>query len=115
VSSLDVRDGAVVFKVDLSGRAPFITPTPIPNATPTPTATPVNMTLVAVFNDLGQDITLDIEGQTWRIAANDTKVIEKEPGAYRYTVRYAATGQVAARGMKQWERKVYRWHIGAEE
>ena len=115
ISSLEVRDGAVVFRVEPSGRAPLVTPTPWPKDVATPTPTPVNLTLVAIFNDLGQDITLEIDGQTWQIPANDTKVIEKEPGVYHYTLRYTATGQLAAEGVKTWERKVYRWRIEAGE
>ena len=71
--------------------------------------------MVAVFNDLDQDIVLEIEGETWQILANDTKVIEKEPGTYNYTARYRATDQLAARGTISWARKVYRWHIGLED
>jgi serine/threonine protein kinase len=115
VSSLEVEDGVVVFTIEPSGRAPFVKPTPVLIAGPTPTPTPVNLTLIAVFNDLDQDIILEIDGETWHILANDTKVIEKEPGTYNYTARYEATEQLAARGTISWARKVYRWHINLED
>lgn len=113
-----VLDGEIVFNVvdsrDLA-RPPVGTPTPTPTLTPTPTPTltPVNLTLVVVFNQLSQDIILEIGGQTWDIAANDTQVIEKPPGTYSYTVRYKETDEIAAQGTKVWTlNRAYRLRIG---
>jgi tRNA A-37 threonylcarbamoyl transferase component Bud32 len=121
ISELTVDESEVVFMVEPSGRAPLptptpiITPTPTPGPTPTITPTPVGMALVAIFNELDKDIILEIEGEVWEIAANDTKVIEKKPGTYNFIVRYRTTGSIAVEGTKTWTASSYKWRIGGEE
>jgi hypothetical protein len=118
VSRLIVLDEAIVFTViesDAPDRPPFGTPTPSPTPIPmpTPTPTPVNITLVVIFNELQEDIILEIEGEVWEIAANDTKVLEVPPGDYDYKVTYKETGQLAAQGSKTWTlNRAYRLRIG---
>ncbi len=79
-----------------------------------PTPTPPGDALLAVFNDLTQDIAVEIDGDRWVIPAQDTKVIEKAPGTYNYVVTYVANGQLAARGTKTWTYRAYRWRIGLD-
>lgn len=118
VSRLIVLDEAIVFNVvksDDPGRPAYGTPTPTPTPipTPTPTPTPVNITLVVIFNELSEDIILEIEDKTWEIAANDTLVLEIPPDDYNYRVTYKETGQLAAQGTKTWTlNKAYRLRIG---
>jgi tRNA A-37 threonylcarbamoyl transferase component Bud32 len=116
ITSFEVNDEAVIFNIAKSGRVAYAPPTPAPAATPTPlptsTPTPVGQALLAIFNDLDQDVTLEIEGQSWLIPAHDTKVIEQQPGTYSYTVRYVANGQLAAQGSKTWDYRAYKWRIG---
>lgn len=117
VTSLVVTDGAVVVDVEKSRRVAWSPPTPdpvlIPTRTPipSPTPTPPGLALLAIFNELDQAVILDIGGQSWPIPAHDTKVIEQAPGSYRYILRYAANGQIAAEGYRDWTYKAYRWRI----
>jgi serine/threonine protein kinase len=121
ISELTVADSEVLFMVEPSGRAPLptptptITPTPTPGPTPTITPTPEGVALVAIFNELDKDIILEIEEESWEIAANDTKVIEKKPGTYNFVVKYKDTGSIAAEGTKTWTVSSYKWRIGGEE
>ncbi len=109
VSSLIVQDGEIEFEVERSqvaGRPEYGTPTPAPTPTPIPTVTPtpVSETLVVVFNDSDEPVTLELEqlGQTWNIPANDTEVLEIPPNTYNYVIRYQGTDEVAARGERTW-------------
>ncbi|MEM7343855.1 MAG: protein kinase [Chloroflexota bacterium] len=113
VTSLEMQQGIAIFSVEESGRAAFPTPTPAPDATPLPTPTP-DLTLVAIFNNLEHDIILEVDGESIEIKAFDTKVIEKAPGTYDYTVTYSETGLVAAQGSRTWDVKVYRWRIDGQ-
>lgn len=112
VVDLQVQNRAVVFKIAKSGRVPW-RPPPTPTATPIPTVTPTpeGLALIAIFNELDQDIILEVETQSWVIAAHDTKVIEKPPGTYKFTVKYVKNGQLAAQGTKTWDFKAYKWRI----
>jgi len=118
IAQLTIADDEVVFNVKPSGRAPLptptptITPTPTPQPTPTVTPTPVGMALVAVFNELADDITLEIEGETWEIPGGGSIVFEKKAGRYDFVVRYKETGQLAAEGTKEWGVSSYKWRIG---
>ncbi|MCB0211349.1 MAG: serine/threonine protein kinase [Anaerolineae bacterium] len=120
VAALDVTDGAVVVDIEKNGRVAWSPPTPdpafIPTSTPIPppTPTPPGLALLAIFNELDQDFILEIDGQSWSIPAHDTKVIEKAPGSYRYTLTYAANGLTAAEGYRDWTYKAYRWRITTE-
>lgn len=117
VTSLAVTDGAVVVDVAKNRHMAWNPPIPDPVLTPTrtpipsPTPTPPGLALLAIFNELDQSVTLEIGGQSWPIPAHDTKVIEQAPGSYRYTLRYAANGQIAAEGYRDWTYKAYRWRI----
>jgi len=117
VKTLVVNDQEILFTVAESGRAVWVTPTPGPTVTPTPlptptaTPTPEGQTLVVVYNDVGRDIILRINDETWNFRANEKLVIEKQPGTYTYTVIYRENGQFAAHGRKVWQAKAYRWHI----
>ncbi|MCB0167411.1 MAG: protein kinase [Anaerolineae bacterium] len=117
VTSLAVTDGAVVVDVRKRRRVAWNPPTPDPVLVPTrtpipsPTPTPPGLALLAIFNELDQAVILEIGGQSWPIPAHDTKVIEQAPGSYRYTLRYAVNGQVAAEGYRDWTYKAYRWRI----
>ena len=119
VSRLVVVDGKILFKIKRAtevGRPLYGTPTPAPTPTPTPrpTPTPVNVTLVVVFNDSNEPVTLEIEelGRSWNIGARDTEVLETPPGVYNYTVKYQGTDVVAAQGQKEWIlNKAYRLRI----
>jgi serine/threonine protein kinase len=118
VSRMVVLEDAIVFNIAQDPRrlSSTPTPTPSPTPTPTPTPTPVNITLVVVFNELEQDVTLQIEDRFWNIAANDTEVLEMRPGTYNYKVTYQETNQVAAQGQKTWNlNKAYRLRIGLAE
>lgn len=121
LTRLLVLDGEIVFNVVDSqevGRPPFATSTPTITPTPTPTATPtpVNVTLVVVFNELDQDVILEIDDQTWEIAANDSQAIQMPPGTYDYRVEYKETEEIAAQGTKTWTlNQAYRLHIGLEQ
>ena len=121
ISKLTLADDEIVFNVEPSGRAPLptptptITPTPTPKPTPTITPTPVGMALVAVFNELADDITLEIDDETWDIPANGSIVFEKKAGAYDFVVRYKENGQIAAEGAKQWGVSSYKWRIGQSD
>jgi len=119
VSSLTVKDTVVVFEVERSGRVPFATPTPAPTPIPTaaPTPTPVKAAVVIIFNELDQDIVVEIESDTsagsWDIGANDSEVIEIPAGTYNYLVRYKETGEIAAQGSRTWTlNQAYRLRIG---
>ncbi len=123
-SSLQVEDDKIVVQVaesTQSGRPPLPTATPAPSATPTatpvpsPTPTPEGLALVTIFNQTGQDIILDIEGEILEIAADDSKAIEKQPGDYNYTVTFKDTGAIGAEGQKTWTVQTYRWRIGQKE
>lgn len=119
VSSLIVKDGEIVFEVEKAtgpNRPEYGTPTPAPTPTPTPrpTPTPVNVTLVVVFNDSNEPITLEIEqlGRRWDIGANDSEVLQTPPGTYNYTVKYQGTDDIAAQGTREWVlNKAYRLRI----
>ena len=119
VSSLIVRNGEIDFEVkksDKPSRPEYGTPTPAPSPTPTPlpTPTPVNVTLVVVFNDSSEPVTLEIEqlGRSWDIGARDTEVLQTPPGTYNYTVKYQGTDQIAAQGTREWVlNKAYRLRI----
>ncbi|MBN1218219.1 MAG: protein kinase [Anaerolineae bacterium] len=117
IARLTVDDTEVTFLVEPSGRAPLptptptITPTPTPAPTPTVTPTPVGMALVAVFNELDKDIIVEIDGETWEIAAAGSIVFEKKPGSYDFVVTYKDTGLIAAEGTKQWTVSSYKWRI----
>lgn len=117
ITSLAVTDGAVVVNVEKNGRVAWSPPTPDPNFIPTstpipsPTPTPPGLALLAIFNELDQDVILEIGDQNWFISARDTEVIEQEPGSYRYTLRYTANGLIAAEGYRDWTYKAYRWRI----
>ncbi len=120
ITQIKVNHEAVIINVEKSGRVAYAPPTPVPNIEPTPTATPLptptprGQALLAIFNDLDRGIILEIDGQTWQIEANDTKVIERPPGTYSYTVIYAENGQLAAQGSRTWTFKAYKWRIGLE-
>ncbi len=117
ISQLTVAEEQVVFRVKPSGRAPLptptptITPTPTPKPTPTVTPTPVGMALVAVFNELGEDILIEIDDDTLEIPANGSIVFEKKPGTYNFVIFYQENGQVAAEGTKEWTVSSYKWRI----
>lgn len=122
LSRLDVREEAIVFKVELSRRAPFATPTPTVTPTPTPTftPTPVDITLVVIFNELDQNITLEIKNESWnqtlKVAANDSRVLETPPGTYNYMVRVEGREEIVAQGERTWTlNKAYRLGIGLLE
>ncbi|MDM8532280.1 serine/threonine-protein kinase, partial [Anaerolineales bacterium HSG25] len=121
IKELTVNDEAIVFNIEESNRAPWLTATPGPTATSTPlpaptvTPTPEGPALIVVYNDLSQAIILNIEGETWNIAANDTEVVEKLPGIYDFTIVYQDNGQLAINGIKTWDVKAYRWHINTDE
>jgi hypothetical protein len=121
IAELTVADTEVTFMVEPSGRAPLptptptITPTPTPAPTPTVTPTPVGMALVAVFNELNEDIILEIDDETWEIAAAGSIVFEKKPGSYDFVVTYKDTGLIAAEGTKQWTVSSYKWRIRKSE
>jgi hypothetical protein len=121
VSGLIVKEGEIVFTiedVDDPERPEFATPTPAPTLTPTPTPTPtpVNIVLVIVFNELDNDIILEIDDQSWDIAANDSQVIETLPGTYNYTVRNKETEEIVAQGSKTWTlNRAYRLRINVFE
>jgi hypothetical protein len=91
---------------------PTATATPTPVPTPTPTATPEGLALVTIFNESGEDVILEIEGESLEIAANDSKAIEKQPGTYSYRVIFKATGEVGAEGEKTWGVQAYKWRLG---
>jgi hypothetical protein len=116
VTSLKVNEQAIDLDIAKSGRVAWAPPTPVPGATPTPTpeptSTPTGLALLAVFNDLDHPLILEIQGQSWTIPAQDTKVIEQPTGTYTYTVRYAENGQLAAQGSRTWDYRAYRWRIG---
>ncbi len=119
VSSLNIEDEAVTFDVELSGRTPFATPTPVPTLTPTPrpTPTPVDAALVVIFNEIDQDIILNISGDSWSdsldIAGNQEEVIEVPAGVYRYTVILVETGEIISEGERTWTLKqAYRLRVG---
>ncbi|GEM_PF-5762537 len=67
--------------------------------------------LILIYNDVGRDIILQIEGESWNLRANEKQTIEKPPGTYTYTVIYRENGQLGARGRKVWQAKAYRWHV----
>lgn len=122
VSRLVVRDGEIVLNVTQSSdpnRPKLPTPTPGPTPTPRPTPTPaiIASTLVVVFNDLDDDVTLEIEDLRWQVGAQGTQVIEIPPGTYDYTVRYTAQpGQIAAQGTRTWTiDKAYSLRIEVEK
>ncbi|MCB0213962.1 MAG: protein kinase [Anaerolineae bacterium] len=128
VTDMKVNDEAIVFTVIESkapGRPDFATATPTPTATPVPTPTPtsVPVTLVVVSNELDTDVILELEiegdgdwSENYPLTAKGTQVIEPPSGTYRYIVRYAAGGQIAARGVEKWTlNKAYRLRIGTEE
>ncbi|RME71080.1 MAG: serine/threonine protein kinase [Chloroflexi bacterium] len=111
ITALRLTDSAIYFSVDKSGRVPWTPPpTPVIPPTPTPTPTPQGITLLAVFNEVGFDILLQIGEQEWLIPAGDSKAIELEPGTYRFTARYT-DGQLAAQGEKTWTARAYKWRI----
>lgn len=119
VTTMTVDEGRVVFAVKKSNRVPFATPTPAPTPTPTPapTPTPVDAALVVVFNELDQDVILEISsitaGRTLEIAAQDAEVIEVPAGTYNYVVRYKETGEIATQGNRTWTlNQAYRLRIG---
>jgi|GEM_PF-1175470 len=120
ITKLEVNNQAVVFSIAKSGRVAYAPPPGAQVATesvgtpPPPTATPEGQALLAVFNDLDHPIILEIEGQTWNIAANDTKVVEQPPGTHTYRVSYVENGQLAAEGTITWTLKAYKWRIGVE-
>ena len=117
ISDMVMAESEVVFKVKPSGRVPLPTPTPTATITPTPaptptiTPTPVGTALVAIFNELDQDIVLEIDDQQWTIAAHDTKVVEKAPGTYHYVAKYKDTDRIAIEGDKTWAVGSYKWRI----
>ncbi len=117
IIDLEVDDEAVIFKIDKSDVVTYAPPTPEPDATSTPTPTPIptptppGMALLAIFNDLNRAVILKVGSQRWTINANDTKVIEKPPGTYDYTLIYAENGQLAATGSRTWDYRAYRWRI----
>ena len=115
LTSLQVEEDGIVFEIEKSDRAAW-SPPPTPVATPVPTVTPTpdGLALVGIFNELDRAVTLEIEDETVVIAAHDTKVIEKIPGTYRYTVRYT-NGQIAAQGTKTWGFKAYKWRINLNQ
>ena len=121
VAALIVKEGEIVFSIEDSEdptRPEFATPTPAPTLTPTPTPTPtpVNIVLVIVFNELEDDIILEIDDQSWDIATNDTQVIETLPGTYNYTVRDKDTEEIVAQGSKTWTlNRAYRLRINLFE
>lgn len=116
---LVILDNLVVFNIEPSTdpqRPTFVTATPVPGPTPTPipipTPTAVPVTMVIVFNELGNDVSLEIENRSWSIPANDTQVIELPPGTYTYTLRYEPQHQIAAQGTKTWnQNSAYRLSI----
>ncbi len=110
ISSLVVTDDAVVVNVEEStesGRPGLPTATPIP----APTATREGLALVTIFNETGQDIILQIEDTAYEMAIDDSKAIEVQPGTYDFTVIFADTGEVGAKGQKTWTVKTYKWRI----
>jgi len=117
ITDLRVNNQAITFTVKLNGQVALATPTPGPTATPTPlptptmTATPDGPALIVIYNDVGHDIILQLDGETWNMPTNGTQLVEKPPGVYSYTVLYRANGQLAAQGSKDWKVKAYRWHI----
>lgn len=121
VTALVVKEGEIVFTIKDSAdpaRPEFATPTPAPTLTPTPTPTPtpVNIVLVIAFNELQDDIILEIDDQTWDIAANDSQAIEILPGTYNFTVRDKATEEIVAQGSKTWTlNRAYRLRINLLE
>jgi hypothetical protein len=120
LSRLLVRDGEIILNVTQSNdpNRPKL-PTPTPGATPTPRPTPalIANALVVVFNELDDDVTLEIEEQRWPIGAQGTQVIEIPPGTYDYTVRYTAQpSQIAAQGTRTWAiDKAYSLRIAVEK
>ena len=122
VSRLVVMDGEIILNVTQSddpNRPKLPTPTPGPTPTPRPTPTPAADTnaLVVVFNELDDDVTVEIKEQHWDVGAQGTQVIEIPPGTYDYTVRYTAQpGQIAAQGTRTWAiDKAYSLRIAVEE
>jgi hypothetical protein len=71
----------------------------------------VGMALVAVFNELADDVILEIDNETWEIPANGSIVFEKKAGTYNFVVRYKEGGQLAAEGSKEWGVSSYKWTI----
>jgi len=117
ITNLWVADHAITFTITESKRVPWLTPTPGPSATPTPlppptvTPTPEGPALVVVYNDLSEEIILEIEGESWNILPYNNVVVEKLPGIYTYRVIYRRNGQLAAEGTQTWDVKAYRWRI----
>ncbi len=96
VTGLEIRETEVIVTVAKSGRTPLLTPTPAP--------TPAGM---VIYNDLGQDIILEIEGKSWSIPTNGKQIVDKLPGTYFYTV-YDKNRQVVTHGKKVFFAHAYR-------
>lgn len=117
VTGLEVSDNSVIVNVARNEHVvwnPPVTPEPqvVTLPTPLPTATPRGEALLAIFNDLDQDLVVDIGDNRWVVPAHDSKAIEHAPGTYTYNVRYASNGQLAASGTKTWTFRAYKWRIG---
>ncbi|MDH3675122.1 MAG: serine/threonine protein kinase, partial [Anaerolineae bacterium] len=117
---LTVTDSEVVVEVEAStqsGRPALPTATPTathtPTATPAPTITPTpaGLALVTIFNETGEDIIVDIEGEQFEMSVDDSKAVEVEPGTYDYVVIFSQTETVVAEGQKEWAVKTYKWRI----
>ncbi|MBN1993664.1 MAG: protein kinase [Anaerolineae bacterium] len=120
LSELAVAEKEVVFRIKPSGRAPLptptptITPTPTPAPTPTVTPTPIGVALVAIFNELDEDVIVEIDDETLEIAAHEAEVVEMKPGTYNFVVTYKESGEIAAEGSKTWGVSSYKWRITKE-
>ncbi len=112
VTRLLVQDHRIVFKVapsdDLSRPLlPTPTPGPTPTLPPLPTPTLPVEALVIISNDLGEAVTVELQGQQGHsesqvVPVDAKQVIEIPPGQYVYTVTYQASGARAYTDDREW-------------
>jgi hypothetical protein len=107
VTSLEIEDAAVSFRVETG------TDDTSPAESQLSITSPGSnqMVVLAISNQVSENIVLEIEGDRWTIPANDSEIIEIPAGTYDYTLRSSA-GELMAQGQQSWTHAVHHLFLG---
>ena len=106
VTSLEIEDASVSFRVETG------TDDTSPAGSQLSITSPgSNKVVLAISNQIGENIILEIDGDQWTIPANDSEIIEISAGTYDYALRSSA-GEVMARGQQSWTQAVHHLFLG---
>jgi hypothetical protein len=107
VTSLEIEDAAVSFRVETG--TDDTSPAGSQLSITSPSSNKV--VVLAISNQIGENIILEIDGDQWTIPANDSEIIEISAGTYDYALRSSA-GEVIARGQQSWTQAVHHLFLG---